>query len=255
MGATTAKAVPGARGRGSAARMQARIVGLLYVLIAVLAAFGEVYVRGGMVVSADPSRTAENILANQQLYRVAGATDILVLACDVAVAVLFYTLFKYVDRTIALLAAAFRLSLVAVNGAAVLTHYAPIMLLRPDKGMSAIGREQLQALAMFSLKLHSTAFSIAIVFFGIHCVLVGYLIYRSGFLPRIFGALWVLAGTLYVTHSMLILLAAPVSGSSMDIILLVAGLSELSLAPWLLLAGLDSAKWYARTAGTAVSAA
>jgi len=254
MGATAAEAVPGDRSGRSAALVQARIIGLLYVVIAVLAAFGEVYVRGGMVVSTDPSRTAANILANQQLYRAAGATDILVLACDVAVAVLFYTLLKYVDRTVALLAAAFRLSLVAVNGAAVLTHFAPLMLLNPDGGMSAIGRGQLQTLAMFSLKLHSTAFSIAIVFFGIHCVLVGYLIYRSGFLPRIFGALWVLAGALYVTHSMLILLAAPASGSSMDIILLVAGLSELSLVPWLLVVGLDSAKWELRTAATTVSA-
>jgi len=66
-------------------------------------------------------------------------------------------------------------------------------LLRGDAGLSSFRPEQLQALALFSLKLHSTAFSIAIVFFGIHCVLVGYLIYRSGFVPRIFGALWMLA--------------------------------------------------------------
>src|SRR5579859_5075520 len=98
MGAMRAEAVSGSRSGRSAALLQARIVGVLYILIAVLAAFGEVYVRGGMVVSADPSRTAANILAHQQLYRLAGATDIVVLACDVAVAVLFYTLFKYVDR-------------------------------------------------------------------------------------------------------------------------------------------------------------
>jgi len=232
--------------------MQARIIGLLYVLIAVLAAFGEVYVRGGMIVAADPSRTAANILANQQLYRVAGATDIVVLACDVAVAVLFYALLKNVGRTVALLAAAFRLALVAVNGAAVLTHFAPLMLLRSADDMSAMGRDQLQALAMFSLKLHSTAFSIAIVFFGIHCVLIGYLIYRSGFLPRIFGTLWVLAGLLYVTHSMLTLLGTHLPGPAMDITLLVAGLSELSLAPWLLIAGVNSTKWQARTNASSV---
>jgi hypothetical protein len=237
---------PGTVGGGDVARLQARMIGILYVVIAVLAAFAEFYVRGGMIVPGDASRTAANILANQQLYRSAGVADLIVLACDIAVAILLYTLLKPIGRTVALLAAAFRLSLVAVNGAAVVTHFAPVMLLRGDVGLEALSPGQLQALALFSLKLHSTAFSIAIVFFGIHCVLVGYLIYRSRFIPRIFGALWVLAGTIYVIHSMLDLLAVRL-GSLADILLLVAGLSELSLAVWLLIAAVNPAKWQART--------
>jgi hypothetical protein len=231
---------------GDVARLQARVIGVLYVVIAVLAAFAEFYVRGGMIVSGDAPRTAANILANEQLYRAAGVADLIVLACDVAVAILLYTLLKYVGPSIALLAAAFRLSLVAVNGAAVVTHFAPVMLLHGDVALTALSPDQLQALALFSLKLHSTAFSIAIVFFGIHCVLVGYLIYCSGFIPRIFGALWVLAGAIYVIHSMLDLLAVRL-GSRADILLLVAGLSELSLAGWMLIAAVNPAKWQART--------
>lgn len=235
---------------GEVARFQARTIGALYVVIAVLAAFAEIYVRGGMIVSGNAPRTAANILANEQLYRAAGVADLIVLACDVAVAILLYTLLKHVGPSIALLAAAFRLSLVAVNGAAVVTHFAPVMLLHGDVGLTALAPEQLQALALLSLKLHSTAFSIAIVFFGIHCVLVGHLIYRSGFIPRIFGALWVLAGTIYVLHSMLDLLAVRL-GSLADILLLVAGLSELSLAVWLLIAAVNPARWQARTDASA----
>jgi hypothetical protein len=237
---------------GEVARFQARTVGTLYVVIAVLAAFAEFYVRGGMIVSHDASKTAANILANQQLYRAGGVADIVVLACDVAVAILLYALFKHVGRTVALLAAAFRLSLVAVNGAAIVAHFAAIMLLRGDMGLAAFQPQQLQALALFALKLHSTAFSIAIVFFGIHCILAGYLIYRSGFIPRIFGALWMLAGTIYLLHSIVDLLAARLPGSFADILLLVAGISELSLAPWLLIAGVNPARWEAK-AGAALS--
>ena len=234
----------------AAARLQARLIGLLYVVIAVLAAFAEFYVRGGMIVAHDAAKTASNILANQQLYREAGAADIIVLVCDVAVAILFYALLKSVNRTVALLSAAFRIALVAVNGAAVLTHFAPLALLAGDQGMSGLSTAQAQALALLSLKLHSTAFSVAIVFFGIHCVLVGYLLYGSRFVPRIFGVLWVLAGTVYVIHSLLELVAVHLPGSFADILLLIAGLSELSLAPWLLIAAVDPIKWQARVAAS-----
>jgi len=232
---------------GEVARFQARTIGALYVVIAVLAAFAEIYVRGGMIVSGDASRTAANIFANQQLYRAAGVADIVVLACDVAVAILLYALLKYVGRTVALLAVAFRLSLVAVNGAAVVAHFLPLMLLRGEVDPTAFQPQQLQALALLALKLHSTAYSIAIVFFGIHCVLAGYLIYRSGFIPRVFGALWVLAGSIYLIHSMAGLFAVRLEGSIADILLLVAGVSELSLALWLLIAGVNPARWQART--------
>lgn len=228
---------------GDRARLEARVIGLLYVVIAVLAAFAEVYVRDAMIVSGDPAKTATNILAHMALYRAAGAADVVVLACDVAVAVLLYAVFKNVDRTVAQIAAAFRLSLVAINGAAVLTHLAPLMLLRPDGPVSSFPRDQLQSLALFSLRLHSSAFSVAIVFFGIHCVLVGYLISRSRFLPRMFGILWIVSGILYVTHSMLVLLAIRLPGSLADILLLIAGLAELSIVPWLLVVGLNPAKW------------
>ena len=235
--------VPAAANR---ARLEARAIGLLYVVIAVLAAFAEVYVRGGMIVLGNASKTATNILANLPLYRAAGAADVIVLTCDVAVAILFYAVLKNVDRTIAQIAAAFRLCLVAINGAAILTHLAPVMLLSQDGTMSPFRPDQLQSLALLSLRLHSSAFSIAIVFFGIHCVLIGHLIYRSGFLPRIFGVLWILAGALYVIHSMLALLAIHLPGGAADIVLLVAGLSELSLAPWLLAVGINPAKWQQR---------
>jgi NAD(P)-dependent dehydrogenase (short-subunit alcohol dehydrogenase family) len=252
MGVIGAETIDPVRGQGNAARVHARTIGLLYVVIAVLAAFAEVFVRGGMLVPGNAARTAANILANEEMYRAAGAADVIVLTCDVAVAVLFYALLKHVNRTVALLAAAFRLSLVAVNGAAILTHFAPLMMLRENGALSAINTGELQAFSVLALELHSVAFSIAIVFFGVHCILIGYLFYRSGFVPRLFGVLWIIAGAFYVIHSMLSFLAVQLPGSLADIILLVAGISELSVVPWLLITGVNPDKWKARTAATAL---
>jgi hypothetical protein len=239
-------AAASASDRDQAAQLRAprawtRAIGLLYVVIAILAAFAEAYVRDGMIVPGDAAATAANIIAHQPLYRAAGLADAIVLACDVAVAILLYRLLKPVNRTLALLAAAFRLSLVAVNGVAVLLHMAPLLLLGGGAWLSGFRPDQLQALALLSLKLHSTAYSVAILFFGIHCLLAGYLIYRSHFLPRLLGLLWMLAGTFYLAHSSVSLLAIPIAGA--DLLLLVAGLSELAIIPCFLFVGIKADKW------------
>src|SRR5712692_8602390 len=179
--------------------LKARIAGALYVIVIVSAGFAEAIARGKLVVSGDAAATATNILAHELAYRLGGAADVLNVLCDIALAILLYDLLRPVSRTLALLSSAYRLMGDATMAVTTLAHFAPLSFLASAPYLSVYSSPQLQAQAFVWLRVHSQAYNIAMVFFGAHCVLLGYLIYRSTFLPRILGALLVVAGTCYVT--------------------------------------------------------
>src|SRR5437879_9507591 len=112
-------------------------------------------------------------------------------------AVLFYGLFKPVNRSVSLLAVFVMLLGCAMWALSSLFHLAPLLVLQGKSSLSAFAPEQLQALALMLLRLNAQTYDIGLVFFGFWCVLIGYLIFRSTFLPRIIGALEVLAGLAY----------------------------------------------------------
>src|SRR5438874_7150998 len=94
--------------------LKARIAGVLYLIIIVTAGFAEGFVRDKLVVGSDAAATANNLLTHELLYRAAGAADLINLVCDTVLALLFYELLKPVSRSLALLAAFFRLVHVAI---------------------------------------------------------------------------------------------------------------------------------------------
>jgi hypothetical protein len=180
-------------------RFKARIAGVFYLLIFVAAPFAEFFVRGRLVVYGDAAATATNILAHQSLYRLGGAAELLTLTCDIAVALIFYDLLKPVSRSLSLFAAVFRLVFVAIMAANSLNYFAPLILLKGTHFLTTFKTDQLQALALVSLQSYGTGYDIALVFFGFHCLLIGYLIFRSTFLPRILGVLMAFAGLGWLT--------------------------------------------------------
>ena len=97
-------------------------------------------------------------------------------------------------------------------GAALLNHLAPLFLLGGRAYLSAVPVEQLQAQAYLSLRLFESAFAIALVFFGWFCISLGYLIFRSGFLPRLIGVLLAIEGVAYLTNSFADFLAPAIAG-------------------------------------------
>jgi len=224
-------------------RLRARIAGLLYLVITVAAPFGELFVRAKLVVRDDAAATATNILANQSLYRLGGVADLVAFACDVALAVLFYELLKPASRSVSLLAAFFRLMHAAVVSVATLTYFAPLLFLRGSRHLNGFSAEQLQGLTLVCIRLHGQGYNIGLLFFGIHCVLLGYLIFRSTFLPRILGPLMALAGLCYLTNSLASLLAPAFKAVIYPYILMPAGIAELSLMLWLIVVGVNVQRW------------
>lgn len=224
-------------------RATARITGFLYVVIIATAALSEFYIRGGLVVSGNAARTAANILASEPVYRLSGAIDFIVLFCDISIALLLYILLRPVSDGLSLLAAFFRLVFSAIMAVAILFHFAPLFLLKGASYLDAFSVGQLQALSMLSLKLHSAMYDIGLLFFGVHCVLIGLLIARSAFLPKIIGVLLALAGLGYLVSSTASLFLPALAPLVFPYSLLPGLVAESVLALWLLLIGVNASKW------------
>ena len=120
-----------------------------------------------------------------------------------------------------------------------LLYLAPLLILQGGSSLSAFTAEQLQALALMFLKLNQYAFNIDLVFFGLWCVLTGYLIFRSTFLPRILGVLLAISGLGYVTY-----LYPPLAYYLfVPYIAAAAALGEIPLELWLIVRGVNGQRW------------
>ncbi|WP_150243089.1 DUF4386 domain-containing protein [Nocardiopsis quinghaiensis] len=220
----------------AAAPRLARATGALLLVMAVSAMFAEVAVRANLVVPGDALATAQRIQASPDLFRLGFLGYLVAFLCDVPVAVLFYVLLRPVSRTWALLAASFRLVYTAVVSAFLLQYAQAMLLLEGADHLSALGPEQVHALASFHLDAFSHGFGAALVFFGIHLALLGPLLLRSGRVPAVLGVLVGLGGLAYVVDGLL-LFAWPALHASLSPVLAVLGFSELLLALWLVLRG------------------
>jgi hypothetical protein len=168
---------------------------------------------------------------------------------------MFYGLFRPVSRSLSLIAAFFGLvgnAVLAINS---LNLFAPLLLLGGAQYLSVFKVEQLQALALMFLKLHAQGSNISLVFFGFYCLLIGYLIFRSTFLPRILGVLMAIAGLGWLTNSFANFLSPPLANYLSPYILLPGLLGEGSLCAWLLVIGVNVPKWEEKASAWRVSGA
>jgi hypothetical protein len=232
------------------ARAIARIGGILYLVIIVIGALGEAVVRGGIVVAGDAAATAARLRSMETLWRLGVAGEVVLLACATALAAILYVLLRPVSRVLALAALCFNLACIAIEGVAAVSLASALFPLSNAAYLRAFTTEQLHALAMLAIRSHSTGFGVALIFFGAECVIVGYLIYRSAYMPRVIGALMQVAGVCYLINSFALLLAPPLSSRLFPAILLPAFVAELSLALWLTVKGVNAEKWNALAAHT-----
>lgn len=229
---------------GAAPQNIARSAGLLYLVIIVLGLSGELVVRSGIVAVGDAAATAANIRAAEGLFRFGFVADSVMLLADIALAVLLYVLLRPVSKTLALMAMCFRLVQAAIIGGNLLHYHAALVALAGPAYTSAIPPDQLAAVATLFLDLHSHGYDLALLPFGINCLLLGYLVYRSGFLPRALGVLLAAAGVVYLVGSYTRFLF-PAAVETVAPIYLVAIVAESAMCLWLLLKGVDARKWAA----------
>lgn len=235
------------------ARLMARTAGLLYLIVIAGGAFAEAYVRQHLIIHNDAAATAANIIGNELLFRLGFVADLAPLLCNVVLAVLFWNLFRVVDRSATLLVVFFTLVGTTIQAVSLLFDLAPLLILKDTGPLNALAAPQLQALAYLALRLHAHGYTIALVFFGCFGMTLGTLILRAGFMPRLIGVLMCVAGLCYFTNSVLDFVAPELSSI---LWLMPCLLGEGSLALWLFFVGVHPGKWQARAdAAYAASAA
>lgn len=234
-----------------APQVYARICGGLYLYIIVAGLFAEMFVRSKLVVAGNAAATASNIMANERLFRIGLSGELLHLAADVGVAALLYGLLRPVDRTVAVLATLMRLAAAIILAVASISHFVALRLLAGAAYLNAFPADQRQSLALLALRLHGDGYAICLVFFGFACLALGYLIFRSGYLPRSIGVLMAIAGACYLFNSFVRFLAPTAASVIFQVILLPVFVAELSLAVWLVVKGVDAARWQARASSSA----
>lgn len=220
----------------------ARLVGALYLLIFVTAGFSEGFVRAALIVPGDAAATAANVLASESLFRLSIASDLVAFSADAVVAVLLYVLLRPVSRTVALFAASLRLiAHPAIASLNLLTQYAALELLTGAAYGAAFTPAQVEALALLLLTAHGYGYLIAGVFFGLHLLVLGYLLYRSDLFPAVLGGLVAIAGLGYLVESFTLFLVPSYEPVATIVVLVTAVVGELALAAYLVVRGVRPA--------------
>jgi hypothetical protein len=219
---------------------QARVAGLCYLLVIAGGLYAEVFARGSLLVPGDAAATARAIAANETLWRWGVAVHLLYLVPAIVTNVLVCGLFRVVEPTLARLALVFSVAGVTVEAASLFHLYVPLAMIEEGGALTALGAGQRQALSYLAIGLFDTGFGFALLFFAGFCVLIGTLILRSRLIPRVIGALMVVAGSCYVVNTLALILSPALSDRLVPGILLPIGLAELSLALWLAVKGVQA---------------
>ncbi len=224
-----------------------RIAGVFYLAIIALGLFGEVFVRGALVVSGDAAATAQRIADSPLLWRMGIAGDLLMHVFDLPVIVVLYLVLRPVSEPLALFTTLINVVQTAVLALNKLNLVLPLLLLSGGSTLKTFTPEQLQSLAYLAIKAHSFGFGIGLIFFGVACVVRGYLIFASGFLPKALGGLLVVAGFSYLLNSFALLLAPALASALFPYVLIPAFVGELLLALWMIFKGVDLTAWERRS--------
>jgi hypothetical protein len=224
----------------------ARAGGILYLVIIITGLFGEIFVRSKLIVPGDPASTAANIMASQLWWRLGISGDLIMHICDVPLALIFYILFKPVNQKLAALALLFNLLSSTVLVAITLNLVMVLFPLGQAAYLKSFSPEQLQTMAYLAFRSHGYGFAIGLVFFGIECLVLGYLIYQSDFLPKVIGVMMFIAGLCYLLNSFSMIISPTFVNKIYPYVLIPAFVGESSFCLWLLIKGGKKDNWEQR---------
>jgi hypothetical protein len=227
-------------------QLYARLGGALYLVVIAFGLFAEGFVNGKLIVSGDAAATAHNIMAAPMLWKLSVAGNLIVPVCAVAQTWIYYLLLRPVSKSLVLLSVFFNLVSLAVEAVSKLFLLVVMPTLGNAAYLHAFEPQQLQALAYLALKSHDIAFNIALIFFGCACLVDGYLIFQSRYLPRLVGILLQIAGACYLAACFASLFAPALASLLIPAILIPPFIGESTMCLWLLIKGVNIAKWNER---------
>ncbi len=219
----------------------ARIAGLLYLIMAPFAVFG-VFGVSSLVVPGDAAATANNIMASESLFRLSIVSALIVAIGHIWLVLVLYKLLKPVNKNHAVLMVIFMLISVPITMLNELNRFAAPLLLSGADYLTAFTADQLQALVPLFLDLHAHGVAIAWIFWGLWLLPMGYLVFKSGYIPKILGVLLIIAGFGYLIDFVTFVFF-PSFGYPRGI----TSFGEFPILPlWLLIKGVNVEQWEKR---------
>jgi hypothetical protein len=220
--------------------LRARVAGFLYLIANLFAPITLLYLPSRLIVRGDAAATASNLLASESLFRWGIVLSLFTFLAQIFLVLALYQLLNIVNRKMAALMVIFSLAAVPISMVNELTQLAALQLLSGADYLNIFTSQQLDALAYFFLRLHGQGLNIAQIFWGLWLFPMGYLVFKSGFLPRVLGILLMIACFGYVIQSFAAFLGYNVS------LIFFTGWGELLLLLWLLIKGVNVEQWKAR---------
>jgi hypothetical protein len=228
-------------------RNWARLAGILWLICIACGMFAEAYVREKLVLPHDPAGTMRNIFSNEQLYRLGFTLEFAGTAAYLALTAILYRLLAPVDSTISLIAAFFSVAGCTIWMANVASDMSPFVFRDVLVGAQA---EPSRSIVFALLRLRAETLVSGMLCFGVQCLLVGYLIFRSRCLPKVLGALLALGGAGYIVSASAHFLWPPLAVALHGYGYLPGEAGEMLLGLWLAIIGLNATKWDALRAQT-----
>jgi hypothetical protein len=227
-------------------QVYARMGGALYLIIIALGIFAEVFVRDRIIASGDPAATAANIMSMEFLWRLGIASEVLAVICTILLATVYFFLLRPVSKELNLLATLFRMVAIIVQAVSLVSLVAALFPLANAAFTKAFTPDQLYALTNLAIRSHGYGYSVALLFTGCTFLVHGYLIFKSGYLPRALGVMIQIAGLGYISNGFAIILYPTIANMVFLAIILPVFISETSLSLWLLVKGVNVQRWNER---------
>jgi hypothetical protein len=215
----------------------ARLAGALW-LIVIAVSIASLFAAPSVNINGSPAETAASVLAAETPYRLAFALLFIGSLCYLGVTALLYELLRPVNRSVALFGAFAGLAGLTIGAASAVNELGALDLLKQASTAAPAAANQLQTIAQFALR-DGPEFKVGMVFFGLQIASVGYLILRSGLVPRIIGGVLVAGGLSYIISSFATFVAPAVGARLSPLVIPIAILGEGSLTLWLLFKGVN----------------
>jgi hypothetical protein len=222
------------------AQHYARVAGILLIVSILAGGFGESYVPGKLMVASDIAETARRMAASLGLFRASFASYLIEAMCDITLTAIFYFLLRPVSRPLSLIAACFGVFGTATFAVGEIFYFAAALPVIDPNVAKALTPDARASFIYLCLTLYGYVFSIFTALYGVPVILRGYLIFRSGYLPRVLGGLVMLGGAGFVMKNFVAVLAPQYDSMAFVLPMFVA---MVSMAFWFLVKGIDRACW------------
>jgi hypothetical protein len=223
-------------------RSKARIAGFLYLIIIVGGLFAVGVVPAATLVPGDPAGTAERMIDHEGLYRLGLTVHVVIVLCNIPLAVLFHDVFRAANRGLATVVVLFILMAATIEGITLIDQFGALALVQRGPAASLLTGEGLQAQLALHLALQEFGFNLSLVLVGCYAVLAGLLIVRVRLLPRTVGALLAVGGLSYLIHSFATFLAPGSAANLFPYIQIPSFIGESALTVALLTGRLNHAR-------------